>query len=177
MHSALALMPVLIFLPFLVFALPVIFRLLRPCPLSEISPDWLENFQASTYYPMNGLLAADDFQFLSRQPGFDSSLVRKLRRDRLNIFRQYLNRLVADFNRLHRVAVLVVAQTNQDNSELFMRLIKLRIRFSLTVLRVEFSYLLCRLGAGSLSVAALLEQFDEMASQLSVAPRISLSSN
>jgi hypothetical protein len=170
-------MPVLIFLPFLVFALPVIFRLLRPCPLSEISPDWLENFQASTYYPMNGLLAADDFQFLSRQPGFDSSLVRKLRRDRLNIFRQYLNRLVADFNRLHRVAVLVVAQTNQDNSELFMRLIKLRIRFSLTVLRVEFSYLLCRLGAGSLSVAALLEQFDEMASQLSVAPRISLSSN
>jgi hypothetical protein len=169
-------MPVLIFLPFLVFAVPVIVRLLRPCRMSEITPEWLENFQASSYYPMNGLLAADDFQFLTRQPGFESSLVRKLRRDRLIIFRQYLNRLVADFNRLHKVAILVVTQTNQDNSEVFMRLIKLRIRFSLTVLRVEFCYSLCRLGVGSLSVGALLAQFDEMASQLSVMPKIRLSS-
>jgi hypothetical protein len=169
-------MPLLIFLPFLVFAVPVIVRLLRPCRTSEITAEWLENFQASSYDPMNGLLDADDFQFLTRQPGFDSSLVRKLRRDRLNIFRQYLNRLVADFNRLHKVAIIVVAQTNKDNSEVFMRLIKLRLRFSLTVLQVEFSYLLCRLGAGSLSVGALLAQFDEMASQLSVLQKISLSS-
>jgi len=59
--------------------------------MEEITPEWLENFSTSVYHPMEGLLADEDFRFLSRQPGFDLSLYRKLRRERLRIFRQYLN--------------------------------------------------------------------------------------
>ncbi len=166
MHSALLFTPVLLFVPLLAFALPVLFRLIRPCQLAELPPEWLENFQSSTYYPMRGLLADEDFKFLSRQPGYDVALHRKFRQDRLKIFREYLNRLILDFNRLHRFAVVVVSHTEGDNSHLLTRLIRLRLRFSLAVFQVEFCYLLCRLRFRSMSVGNLLANLDEMATQL-----------
>jgi hypothetical protein len=166
MHSALLLTPVLLFLPLLAFTIPVLLRLIRPCQLAELPSDWLENFQTSTYYPMRSLLADDDFKFLSRQPGYDVALHRKFRQDRLKIFRQYLNRLILDFNRLHRFAVVVVFQTEGDHTPLFLRLIQLRISFSLAVFQVEFCYLLCRFRIRSMSVGSLLASLDEMATQL-----------
>jgi hypothetical protein len=166
MHSALLLTPVLLFLPLLAFMCQVVFRLIRPCELAELPADWLENFDPSTYYPMRGLLADDDFKFLSRQPGYDAALHRKFRQDRLKIFRQYLDSLIVDFNRLHRLAVIVVSKTEGDHSHLLTRLIRLRISFSLTVFQVEFCYLLCRFRIRSMSVSSLLANLDEMAAQL-----------
>ena len=176
MHSALLVTPVLVFLLLLAFVVPVVLRLLRPCRMSEVTPEWLDSFQTSTYYPMRGLFAADDFRFLSSQPGYDPSLVRKLRSDRLRIFRQYLDRLVLDFNRLHRYALVMVASnTDQDQSDLFVYLIKLRVRFSMAVIRVEFCYLLCRFGWRSLAVTNLLARLEELSS-LCFPPRTSSAS-
>lgn len=111
---------------------------------------------------MRGLLDQDDFQFLSRQPGFDPSLYRKLRRDRLRIFREYLNRLVVDYNRLHTLASFVVSQSSEDQSRLFAQLLSLRFQFWLSTMQVEFSYLLCRLGARSVSIGGILQQMEEI---------------
>jgi hypothetical protein len=170
-HSALAYLPVLIVIPLVVFILPVLFRLLRPCPLSEITPEWFESFHTSSYKPMQGLLAADDFQFLSCQPGFDPSLFRKLRRDRLHIFRQYLDRLIADFNRLHRLARLVISQGSEDQSRLFAQLLALKVRFSLSILQVEISYLICRFSAHAVSVRTPIQRLEEMSRHLTSLPQ------
>ncbi|MFL6352068.1 MAG: hypothetical protein ACJ74Z_09485 [Bryobacteraceae bacterium] len=145
---------------------PVLGRLHRTCRIEEITPEWLENFSASAYYPMEGLLADEDFAFLSRQPGFDLSLYRKLRRERLRIFRQYLTRLVSDFNRLHVVTRALIAQSPHDRSEVVGRLIRLKIRFSVALVRAEASYVLCRLGLRSLAVRALIRHLEEMHAQL-----------
>lgn len=151
----------------LVLVAPILFKLFRKCSLDEITPEWLENFSPSSYYPMQGLLADEDFRFLSRQPGFDFSLYRKLRRERLLIFRQYLCRLIVDFNRLHAAARVLVAHGQEDASNVLVSLIWLKVRFSAAVFQAEGSYLLCRLGIGSLAAQSVILRLEEMSAQLS----------
>ena len=80
---------------------PMLWRLFLKPAIGEVTPQWLEEYSPERYRSMANLLANDDFSFLLRQPGFELSLYRKLRRERLAIFRQYLDRLVLDFRRLH----------------------------------------------------------------------------
>jgi hypothetical protein len=152
---------------------PVLVKLLQRCPAQDITPEWLENFSVASYYPMEELLSDEDFQFLSRQPGFDLSLYRKLRRDRLHIFKQYLNRAIGDFNRLHTAIRTLVATSQEDCSEVAVRLVRLRVTFLGAVLRAELSYRLCLLGFHSLAVRSLIGQLEEMNLQLNLllAPR------
>ncbi|MBV9303276.1 MAG: hypothetical protein JOY62_00500 [Acidobacteriaceae bacterium] len=111
---------------------------------------------------MEGLLADEDFKFLSRQAGFDFSLYRKLRRERLHIFRQYFGRLVNDFNRLHLVTRVLIAQSAEDHSDLLAKLVWLKFRFAATVVRTEANYQLCCLGLRYLAVRSLIAQLDEI---------------
>ena len=134
--------------------------------MEEITPQWLESFSVEAYYPMQGLLADEDFTFLSRQPGFDESLYRKLRRERLHIFRQYLLRLVVDFNRLHTVARFILARSNQDQSEVVTRLMVLKLRFSVAALQAECSYMLCCLGFRFLAARKAIALLEDMSMQL-----------
>jgi hypothetical protein len=164
---ALVLTPVLFVFMVFAFVVPILLRLFRGCRREEITAEWLENFSATAYAPMAGLLAEDDFEFLSKEPGFDLSLYRKLRRDRLRIFRQYLNRLIADFNRLHTCTRLAISQTKEDHSDVLLRLVVLRLSFSVTVLRVEASYLLCRFGFRPLDIGSLILRLEEMSGQFS----------
>ena len=163
---------VLLILSFGVLALafvliaPVTVRLLQRCRPEEITPEWLENFSPATYYPMQNLLSNDDFRFLAGQPGFDLSLYRKLRRDRLIIFRQYLGRLIGDFNRLHTIARLIVARSQHDRSDLVARLFKLKLQFMVAVIQAEMSYLLCLLGFRLLYVRTTIARLEDMNSEL-----------
>lgn len=167
MHSALVLAPLFLGGLSLALILPVLFKLCRKCTVDDITPEWLENFSPASYYPMEGLLAEEDFKFFCRQPGFDLSLYRKLRQDRLRIFRQYLNRLILDFNRLHATARAILASSPEDCSEFVTQLIWLKIRFSIAVLRVEANYLLCRFGFRSLAASVLIVRLEEMNARLS----------
>lgn len=150
----------------LAFVMPITGKLYRRCNAEDITAEWLEDFSPSSYYPMEGLLEEEDFRFLSRQPGFDLSLYRKLRRERLHIFKQYLNRLILDFNRLHTAAKILLAHGHEDRSDLVTRLIWLKVKFSGAVLHAEFSYALCHLGFRSLAVQAMILRLEEMSAQL-----------
>jgi len=145
---------------------PVLRRLYRKPLLEEITPEWLENFSLDRYRSMSSLLGDDDFAFLSRQPGFDLSLYKKLRRERLAIFRQYLDRLVTDFNRLHVTARAMVAQSREDSSGVAAKLIQLQFDFSKAVFRTEFSYHLCRMGLCTVDAQSLLGPLRDLSEQL-----------
>ena len=151
----------------LAFVLPVVLKLWRRSNAEEITAEWLQDFSPSSYYPMQSLLAEEDFRFLSRQPGFDFSLYKKLRRERLHIFRQYLSRLILDFNRLHTAARMLLAHGHEDHSDLVTQLIWLKAKFSLAVIQAEFSYLLCRVGFHSLAARGVILRLEEMSAQLS----------
>jgi hypothetical protein len=156
---------VLPFVIYLALSVPTLIRLFKGARPDDLSSEWLESFSPSIYLPMERLLNSDDFAFLSGQPGFDLSLYRKFRKDRLRIFRQYLERMIVDFNRLHLAARLAVSQTPGDHSALLPQLILLKIRFSAAVLLAEFRYHLCLFGLKSLSVRTLILQFEELSAQ------------
>lgn len=145
---------------------PILRRLCRETAIQEITPEWLESFSVAAYVPMQGLLSDEDFRFLSRQPGFDESLYRKLRRERLRIFRQYLIRVIIDFNRLHAVARMILARSSQDRSEAVARLMRLKLQFSMAVLQAECSYFLCCLGFKFLAARKLICALEDMSFEL-----------
>jgi hypothetical protein len=145
---------------------PVLRRLYRKPHLDEITPEWLEGFSLDRYRSMSSLLSVDDFAFLSRQPGFDLSLYKKLRRERLAIFRQYLDRLISDFNRLHVTARALVVSSPKDSSEIAAKLIAVQFEFYKAVFRTEFSYRLCCLGLCTVDVKFLLEPLQALSEQL-----------
>lgn len=124
--------------------------------VKEITSEWLEQFSPDRYRSMASLLANDDFAFLSRQPGFDLSLYRKLRRERLAIFRQYLDRLVMDFERLHLMARLLAAESPEESSDLVAMLFRLQWQFKAALMKTEFEYLLCRFGLATVHVQRLI---------------------
>ena len=167
MHSVLVLTLLLPMGLCLALAVPVLVQIFQKSSVEEITPEWLDAFSASSYYSMERLLSDEDFTFLSRQPGFDLSLYRKLRRERLGIFKQYLNRSIVDFNRLHTAIRVLLAHSEEDCSDLVSRLVWLKFRFSCTVLRAEFSYRLCLLGFRPMAVRALISHLEEMSSHLS----------
>ncbi len=147
-------------------ATPILGRLFAQPSVEEITPEWLKSFSLDRYRAMSGLLADDDFAFLSRQPGFDLSLYKKLRRERLQIFRQYFNRLIVDFNRLHFTARALVARNHQDSSDLAALLFQSQMRFYAAVLRAECSYVFCRFGLRAPNVQALLEPLQALSEQI-----------
>jgi hypothetical protein len=144
---------------------PVVFRLFQPCAFTEIPREWLEEFSPSSYYPMQRLLSDEDFRFLARQPGFDLSLYRKLKRERLLIFRQYLRRLIRDFNRLYTVTRTIISLQPEDHSELAVKLVKLRVRFMFSVLSAECNYVLCCMGFKTIVATAMLARLEEMSAE------------
>jgi hypothetical protein len=143
--------------------LPALLRLCKGCHVEDISAEWLERFSSRSYYPMDNLLTGEDFSFLSRQPGFDWALYRKFRKDRLRIFRQYLSRMILDFNRLHLVARVLLSQSEHDQSSMLQKLVWLKIRFSLSVMRAEFRYALCCCGVRALCAGELIAELEELA--------------
>jgi hypothetical protein len=145
--SVLVLALVLSFAFIVAFIAGVAIKLLRSAAPEPITPnEWAATFSVATYEPMQALLCEDDFAFLSRQPGFDLLLYKKLRRERLRIFRQYMNRLIADYNRLHAAARLLLASAPYDQSQMLGRLVRLRL---------SFSAVLARLGELNEQVAAM----------------------
>jgi hypothetical protein len=146
--------------------LPILRRVYRKTAREEITPDWLESFCVTAYYPMQGLLSNEDFSFLSRQPGFDESLHRKLRRERLHIYRQYLIRLIVDFNRLHAIARMILARSDRDRSDCVAKLMKLKLQFSFAVLQAECSYHLCCLGFRFLAARRAISILESMSLEL-----------
>ena len=112
---------------------------------------------------MELLLAEDDFNFLLRQPGFEASIGKKLRQDRVRIFRQYLHRLIVDFNRLHVYALHLISQNReQDQSAVFLRLVWLRVRFSVNVVRLELSLSLAYFGVQPRLATQVVAQIGEI---------------
>lgn len=166
MSSVLVLAPVLLFVFTLAFIVRLAIKLLWSREARAVTPDWLAGFSVAAYEPMEALLREEDFEFLSRQPGFDLALYKKLRRERLRIFRQYLNRMIADYHRLHAVARLLLAEASYDRSDVLLRLVMLRLNFSAAVARAEGNYLLCCLGFRTLEVRALLVRLQELSAQV-----------
>jgi hypothetical protein len=145
---------------------PVLKRLFRKTTLDDITPEWIESFSVERYRPMLNLLSNDDFDFLSSQPGFDQSIYKKLRRERLAIFDEYFKRLILDFKKLHTTARYLIAQETEDHSEYASKLMQIHVAFTMAVFQVHMRYLCCKVGVGTMEAQILVKHLQQMSEQL-----------
>src|ERR1700687_3564058 len=103
----------------LILATVAILRKLNSADRSlPVTAGWIDELSTDRYRPMMRLLDSADLEFLRSQPGFTSRMESKLRAQRCQIFRGYLQCLNMDFKRVCMALKLVLVQSEQDRPEL-----------------------------------------------------------
>ncbi len=148
-------------------AFAVVFRFLTsPSRCELVSSEWLSRFSVARYRPLGRLLSQDDYRFLEQQKGYHPRIARRLRRERVKVFRAYLHCISSDFRRLEAAINLCMVSAPQDRPELASALLIRRFHFACALALAQWRLLLYRLGLGSVDVRDLVSSLDGMRSQL-----------
>ncbi len=123
---------------------------------------WLDEFSAASYRPMERLLDNRDYAFLASQRGFEPIIARRLRRQRVRIFQGYLLGMIRDFHRLLKIARHIALFASADQSALVKDLWRLRLHFYCSVAAVEAQLALKALGWGAVDARGLLISFEQI---------------
>jgi hypothetical protein len=145
-------------------AFALLFRiLLRRTRAGVCDPlEWLDDFSAADYRPMERLLDARDGAFLASQTGFQPSIARRLRRQRIGIFQSYLRGMIRDFHRLLRIARFITVYASQDSASFEADLWSLRWRFYRCLMAAEARLALSVMGLGAVDARGLLTSLERM---------------
>lgn len=119
---------------------------------------------ANRYKPMLRLLSESDESLLAR----DADLLRRFRKQRMEIFRGYLATLTADYGKMLGAIRTSMVASGVDRPDLAAALLKNRTYFALAICRIEYRLLLTQFGIGSVDVSGLVEAVTALQSQLQV---------
>jgi hypothetical protein len=152
----------------LVFA--SLFRSLFSPSRTAIPADWDINQIASRYRAMERLLDPADYRFLQSAPGYGRRMARRLRGQRVEIFRSYARCLKRDFMRVSGALRMLMVHAPVDRSSLAGILVKQRLLFGFNMMSVEIRLVLHSFGltAPKVDVRSLVEALDAMRTQLQV---------
>ncbi len=159
-------------------ALVVVLTIRKAAPgtekLSQMS-DWGDELSTERYRPMLRLLKADDFEVLRSQPGCSREVISRMRDQRCQIFRKYLESLEEDFCEVCLALKLLMVHAKQDRPDLAMVLIRSRPQFIWGLAQVRMRLALYRLGVGTVDAANLLRTFGRLHEELrSLIPSVAL---
>jgi hypothetical protein len=141
-------------------------RLLRADHAAPVDAAWLAAFSPARYLPMVRLLGTEDLAFLRAQPGFTPARGRRFRAERRTVFRKYLRSLARDFERLHRAARMLMLSAPEDRPEYAVALLRQRIRFERTMMRVRWQLLLNWIGGAAVDARRLVDALEAMNAQV-----------
>ncbi|MFB3777078.1 MAG: hypothetical protein ACE141_05680 [Bryobacteraceae bacterium] len=141
-------------------------RLVSPSRCELVSSDWLSRFSVARYRPMERLFSEEDYRYLARQKGYRSDIARRLRRERIKVFRGYLSWISADFRRLEAAASFWMAHAPQDRPDMARALLKRRLSFTAAMLGARWRLLLYGFGLSNADVHRLIGSLDEMRVEL-----------
>jgi hypothetical protein len=128
--------------------------------------EWFESFSLDSFAPMERLLDQSDFEFLAQQPGYRPEIGARLLKERKKLFLGYLRLLIGDFNRLLRIARLMIVYSAEDRSEFAKVLWRQQTTFYFAVCAVRLRVALYPLGWTSLDVSRLMQALENMRSQV-----------
>jgi hypothetical protein len=127
-----------------------------------VTTEWLNELSTDRYRPMLRLLQEADFQFLCSQKGFTPQMASKLRSQRVDAFRGYLQLLQADFDRVAAALRVILAHSSYDRPELASLLFQRRLMFAFTLLGVQLRIGLFLVGLSNVDVSSLIRLFEGM---------------
>ena len=133
-----------------------------------VDASWMEELSVERYRPMLRLLDEAEIRTLRSCAGFTARMEARFRRQRCDIFRQYLAALRADFNCLSMALKTLMAESTQDRPDLASVVVRNRAAFLWALVLIEFRLALYRRGWGTVNVAELVNRFDVMHAALHV---------
>jgi hypothetical protein len=131
-------------------------RLLGTPSVADCSWAWIDTPPAQRYAPLLRLLSNSDYEVLGSLPGLDPGVSKRLRRERRRLFGDYVRILECDFNGIQRALSILAIQSQHDESELLLFLLKQRWSFARRLCAVRAGYYLDVLGLGSVDVQPLI---------------------
>lgn len=131
-----------------------------------VTAEWIAELSVERYRPMLRLLDATDLEFLREQPGFDSRMAARLRKQRIHVFKGYLKNLKRDFRQSCRALRLLMVQASYDRPDLARLVIRKQATFELCLLRARWRLLLYGWGMGCVDINCLMRVFDSVRLEL-----------
>lgn len=126
----------------------------------------------SDYRHLNRLLDPADFEFLRRR-GVAEAKIKKLRRERRQIYKLSLRSLAADYNRVQQALNMVLVQSEIDRADLAATMAKQKVYFYRSLMIAEASLILHACGVDRIPTVDLVRPFvtlQEQLQQLSLTP-------
>jgi hypothetical protein len=141
----------------------------------RVTADRIDVLPAERYRPMLRLLDSDEFHVLRSQPGCDRETISRLRRQRCQIFGNYLRSLQEDFGQVCLALQQLMVHAKQDRPELANVLTRRRLQFACGMARVRWRLVWYRWGVGTVDAANLLRTFGDLEEELrSLIPSVAL---
>jgi hypothetical protein len=125
-----------------------------------------EPFSPECYRPMGRLLDEADGKFISSHSGCGRQIKKTFRKQRISIFRAYLQLLSKDFHRVCKALKLYMVTCKIDRSDLAAVIMKEQFRFAASMVYVEFTLMVFATGWSGLDVSRLMRSVDEMRERL-----------
>ena len=134
--------------------------------LDGITPEWLEAVVSRSYAQrrQRGLYSTDGRPVRSSS----STLTVAEKNVQVREFRRSVIEMIHDFNRIHYTARILVANLHESQPALVSTLVRLKFRFTCSVAKAEWSYLLSLCNLRSLEVQELVSAMDAMTKQLTL---------
>lgn len=132
----------------------------------SLPPDWTPELSADRYRPMFRLLEEDDIRFLRSQPGATPTLVRRLRKQRYQVFLGYLHNLQQDFHQACSFLMLLAAQADSDRGDILRSLTASRMKFHWALARVYWRLFLYRWNVARVPAGHLVSLFESLQFEL-----------
>lgn len=117
---------------------------------------------------MERLLSAEDYRFVATHRGCDRKMARKVRANRILVFRGYARCLGRDFARVSSALKMLMVHAPADRSSLAGLILKQQLLFTMNMTAIEFRLVLHSFGwsAPNVDVRSLVESLDAMCAQL-----------
>ena len=144
-----------------------LFRILAVRPdIAASASEWLADFSLESYAPMERLLDERDFRFLSQQPGYDVRIAKRLRLERKEVFKAYLQRLSRDFHHLVAITKLMLVYSGEDRTDLATSLWRQQVTFYLAVSALRVRLALYPMVVGTWDVQGVVGAVGQLQNQL-----------
>ncbi len=119
----------------------------------------LQPADAERYRPMLRLLSSDDLQLAG------GALATTLRRERIQIFRDYLRCITKDYGRLLSAVRAAMVSSQMDRPDLAAALYRYQFSFAYALCRIELSLTLYRFGVGAVDCSGLVNALAHLRSE------------
>ena len=128
--------------------------------------EWTPDLPLDRYRPMFRLLDPAEFRYLRAQPGATTALVSRFRRQRCELFRQYLGSMQRDFRAASKLLMVLIVQSPSDRRDLLGAWISSQVRFTLGLYRVRCRLAFYEWNLGYEPVAQLVSLFENLQLEL-----------